>query len=72
MGKKVIDSNWRLDMLKLIKSGWAFTILALVCLTLDLVFQSGSLFLILGIIFLALAILMRARFSGKTPPAPPS
>lgn len=59
-------------MLKLIKSGWAFTILALVCLALDFIIHSGSLFLILGIIFLGLAILMCARFSGKTPPAPPS
>ena len=57
-------------MLKLIKSGWAFTILALLFLALDLVFQSGSLFLILGIIFLGLAILMRARFRGEDSACP--
>jgi hypothetical protein len=59
-------------MLKFLKSGWVFTILAVVFLALDFIIHNGTLFLILGIIFLALAIIMRSRFRGKTPPAPPS
>jgi uncharacterized membrane protein len=51
-----------------LKSGWVFTILAVICLAVGLIIQNGTLFLILGVFWLAVAIIMRSRFGRKTPP----
>jgi hypothetical protein len=39
-----------------------------ICLAAGLIIQNGTLILILGVFWLAMAIIMRSRFGRKTPP----
>jgi hypothetical protein len=55
-------------MLKFFMSGWGFIILAVLCLAAGLLVPKPSFFIILGGIWLVAAIIVRARFSGRTPP----
>jgi hypothetical protein len=57
------------SMLKFFQSGWAFTILAVLCLAAGLLIPNATFFIILGAVWLVAAIIVRARFSGKKPPS---
>jgi hypothetical protein len=56
-------------MPKFFLSGWGFIILALLCLAAGLLIPHASFFIYVGAIWLVAAIIVRARFSGRTPPA---
>ena len=55
-------------MLKYFQSGWALIILAVLCLAAGLLVPNATFFIYIGAFWLVAAIIVRARFSGKTPP----
>jgi hypothetical protein len=56
-------------MLKFFQSGWGFILLAVICLAAGLLVPHATIFFYIGAFWLVAAIIVRARFSGRTPPA---